>query len=163
MRSSFIHSAASETRRRAHFAVGPRQHEVSDRSTGAGRPDARSISSDGGLRYTTATGRWVVAATVLGSCMASIDATVVGIALPTIGHDFHAPIGTLQWVVTGYSLTLGAFLLLGGSLGDHYGRRKIYLIGVTWFAASSAACALTPGTTPLIAAAGYFRALERPS
>jgi EmrB/QacA subfamily drug resistance transporter len=152
VRSSFIHSAASETRRRAHFAVGPRQHEVSDRSTGAGRPDARSISSDGGLRYATAAGRWVVAATVLGSCMASIDATVVGIALPTIGRDFHAPIGTLQWVVTGYSLTLGAFLLLGGSLGDHYGRRKIYLIGVTWFAASSAACALTPGTTPLIAA-----------
>ena len=105
-----------------------------------------------GLRYGTSRGRWVVASTVLGSGMASIDATVVGIALPTIGRQFHASIGTLQWVVTGYSLTLSALLLLGGSLGDHYGRRRVFLIGVTWFALASAACAIAPGTTLLIAA-----------
>jgi EmrB/QacA subfamily drug resistance transporter len=82
--------------------------------------------------------------------MASIDATVVGIALPTIGRDFHASLGALQWVVTGYTLTLASLLLLGGSLGDHYGRRRIFSVGVVWFVVSSAACALAPGTTVLI-------------
>ena len=56
-----------------------------------------------------------------------LDATVVGIALPSIGRDFHGGVGTLQWVVTGYSLTLAAFLLLGGSLGDRYGRKRSLL------------------------------------
>ena len=82
--------------------------------------------------------------------MASIDATVVGIALPTIGRDFHASLGALQWVVTGYTLTLASLLLLAGSLGDHYGRRRVFSIGVVWFVLSSAACALAPGTTVLI-------------
>ena len=95
-------------------------------------------------------GRWVIAATVLGSAMASIDATVVGIALPTIGREFHASLGTLQWVVTGYSLTLASLLLLGGSLGDNFGRRRVFMVGVIWFVLSSAACALAPGTTVLI-------------
>jgi EmrB/QacA subfamily drug resistance transporter len=102
------------------------------------------------LHAGTARGRWVIAATVLGSAMASIDATVVGIALPTIGREFHASLGTLQWVVTGYTLTLASLLLLGGSLGDHYGRRRVFMIGVVWFVLSSAACALAPGTTVLI-------------
>lgn len=104
----------------------------------------------GQVRFGTPTGRWIVVATVLGSGMASIDATVVGIALPTIGREFHASIGTLQWVVTGYTLSLAALLLLGGSLGDHYGRRRVFLIGVLWFAASSAACAFAAGTNMLI-------------
>jgi EmrB/QacA subfamily drug resistance transporter len=82
--------------------------------------------------------------------MAAIDATVVGIALPTIGRQFHASLGTLQWVVTGYTLSLAALLLLGGSLGDHFGRRRVFSIGVLWFAAASAACALAGGTTMLI-------------
>ncbi len=103
-----------------------------------------------GLRYESGPGRWVIAATVLGSGMAAIDATVVGIALPTIGREFHASLSSLQWVVTGYTLTLSALLLVGGSLGDHYGRRRIFSIGVVWFAASSAACALAPGTTALV-------------
>ena len=81
-----------------------------------------TIGSDAGrselLRYRSGPGRWVIAATVLGSGMAAIDATVIGIALPTIGRDFHASLGTLQWVVTGYTLTLASLLLLGGSLGD---------------------------------------------
>ena len=93
------------------------------------------------MRFGSAAGRWVIAATVLGSGMASIDATVVGIALPTIGREFHASFGTLQWVVTGYTLALAALLLLGGSLGDHFGRRRVFTIGVVWFTVASAACA----------------------
>ena len=102
------------------------------------------------LRYSSSTGRWVIAATVLGSGMASIDATVVGIALPTIGREFHASFGGLQWVVNGYTLALAALLLVGGSLGDHYGRRRIFTIGVAWFTVASAACALAPGTAVLV-------------
>jgi len=75
------------------------------------------VGTSPGLAYKSAVGRWVIAATVLGSGMAAIDATVVGIALPTIGRRFNAPIGTLQWVVTGYTLTLAALLLLGGPRG----------------------------------------------
>jgi EmrB/QacA subfamily drug resistance transporter len=103
------------------------------------------------LRYRSAAGRWVIAATVLGSGMAAIDATVIGIALPTIGRAFHAPLTTLQWVVTGYTLTLSSLLLLGGSLGDRYGRRRIFMIGVAWFAVASAACAVSTGSGQLIA------------
>src|ERR1019366_3567522 len=84
--------------------------------------------------------------------MAMIDSTVVGIALPTIGRNFAATIGTLQWVVTGYTLTLAALLLLGGSLGDRFGRRRVFCIGVIWFALSSAACGLAPDATALVVA-----------
>jgi len=103
------------------------------------------------LQYRSPVGRWVIAATVLGSGMAAIDATVIGIALPTIGRDFHASLGTLQWVVTGYTLTLSSLLLLGGSLGDRYGRRRIFMVGVGWFALASAACAASSGSGQLIA------------
>jgi EmrB/QacA subfamily drug resistance transporter len=103
------------------------------------------------LRYRSSAGRWVIAATVLGSGMAAIDATVIGIALPTIGRDFHASLGTLQWVVTGYTLTLASLLLLGGSLGDRFGRRRVFVIGVAWFALASAACAFAAGSGQLIA------------
>ncbi len=102
------------------------------------------------LRLRSAPGRWVVAATVLGSGMAAIDATVVGIALPTIGRTFHSAMASLQWVVSGYALALAALLLLGGSLGDRYGRRRIFSIGVVWFTLGSAACALSSGPTMLI-------------
>lgn len=78
--------------------------------------------------YTSAPGRWVLLATVLGSAMASIDATVVGIALPAIGRDFDANLATLQWIVTAYTLTLAGLLLLARALGDRYGRRRIFLI-----------------------------------
>jgi EmrB/QacA subfamily drug resistance transporter len=82
--------------------------------------------------------------------MASIDATVVGIALPTIGREFHASLAQLQWVVNGYTLTLAALLLLGGSLGDRFGRRRIFTTGVVWFTVASMACAVAPGATALI-------------
>ena len=104
------------------------------------------------LRMSTANGRWVVAATVLGSGMAALDATVVGIALPAIGRDFHVGIASLQWVVNAYTLTLAGLLLLGGTLGDSYGRRKVFVIGVVWFAAASLLCGLAPTAGVLIAA-----------
>ncbi len=103
------------------------------------------------LRFHSAAGRWVIVATVLGSGMAAIDATVIGIALPTIGRDFHASLATLQWVVTAYTLTLASLLLLGGSLGDRYGRRRVFMVGVGWFALASAACAVSTGSGQLIA------------
>jgi EmrB/QacA subfamily drug resistance transporter len=105
-----------------------------------------------GLRLGSAAGRWVVAATVLGSGMAALDATVVGIALPAIGRDFHAGVTSVQWVVDAYTLTLAGLLLLGGTLGDSYGRRKMFVIGTVWFAVASLLCGLAPDAAVLIAA-----------
>src|ERR1700751_6462825 len=100
--------------------------------------------SPAGLRFKSAQGRWVVTATVLGSGMAALDATVVGIALPAIGRDFHASVSSLQWVVDGYTLPLAGLLLLGGALGDVNGRRKIFMIGTGWFALPLLGCGLAP-------------------
>src|ERR1700739_1032217 len=115
---------------------------------------ARSTVTDQtpGLRYSSGTGRWVLAATVLGSGMAALDATVVGIALPAIGRDFHAAVTSLQWGVDAYTLTLAGLLLLGGTLGDSYGRRRVFQIGVVWFAVASLLCGLAPNVAVLIAA-----------
>lgn len=87
---------------------------------------------------------------MLGSGIAALDATVVGIALPTIGREFHAGLGALQWVVTAYTLTLAAFLLIGGTLGDRFGRKRVFSIGVAWFAIASMACGIAPDATVLI-------------
>jgi hypothetical protein len=84
--------------------------------------------------------------------MASIDATVVGIALPAIGRDFGASLTVLQWVVTAYTLTLAGLLLFAGTLGDRYGRKRIFLAGVVWFALASLLCGLTPAAAVLIGA-----------
>ena len=97
-------------------------------------------------------GRWIIAATVLGSSMAMLDSTVVNVALPTIGNELHTSLAGLQWVVTSYTLTLAGLILLGGALGDRFGRRRVFLIGVTWFALSSALCGVAPGIGVLIAA-----------
>jgi len=104
------------------------------------------------VRYGQAAGRWVLLATVLGSGLAFIDATVVNIALPYIGASLHADAPGLQWTVNGYTLSLTALILLGGSLGDRYGRRRIFVIGVGWFAAASLLCGLAPNIHTLIAA-----------
>jgi EmrB/QacA subfamily drug resistance transporter len=104
------------------------------------------------LRLGSGSGRWVLAATVLGSSMAFLDSTVVNVALPTIGKDLNASLGGLQWTVTGYTLTLAGLILLGGSLGDRLGRRKVFLIGVIWFAVTSAMCGFAPDIGVLIAA-----------
>ncbi len=112
------------------------------------------MSSDetqaGVLRLKSAAGRWVILATVLGSGIVFIDGTVVGIALPSIGRDFHSGMATLQWTVTAYTLTLSALILIGGSLGDRYGRRRVFVIGVLWFAGASLLSGLAPTSTILI-------------
>src|SRR5215469_4021980 len=104
------------------------------------------------LRLSSAKGRWVVLATVLGSSMAMLDSTVVNVALPTIGRHLNASLGGLQWVVSGYTLSLAGLILLGGSLGDRLGRRRVFLIGVVWFALASALCGFAPSIFVLIAA-----------
>jgi EmrB/QacA subfamily drug resistance transporter len=107
----------------------------------------------GGLiRYGTAAGRWVLLATVLGSSLAFIDATVVNIALPTIGRNLNASAADLQWTVNGYSLSLASLILLGGSLSDRYGRKRMFQIGVGWFAAASLLCGVAPSIHLLIGA-----------
>lgn len=100
----------------------------------------------------SARGRWVLAATIAGSGLASLDATVVNVALARIGTDFHARFSALQWIANSYTLTLASFILLGGVLGDRYGRRRVFLVGTVWFAAASALCAASPGESVLVAA-----------
>jgi EmrB/QacA subfamily drug resistance transporter len=98
------------------------------------------------------TGPWVLAATILGSSLAFIDGTVVSVALPAIAREFGAAGADLQWVVEAYALLLSALLLVGGSLGDHFGRRRVYAIGVVIFALASIACGLAPSVGCLVAA-----------
>src|SRR5213596_373169 len=97
-------------------------------------------------------GRWVLAATILASSMAFIDGTVVNVALPALQTNLKATAVDVQWVVEAYSLLLSALLLVGGSLGDHYGRRNIFLSGVAIFALASAACGFAANIHQLIAA-----------
>lgn len=96
--------------------------------------------------------RWVLAATVLGSGLALIDATVVNIALPAIGRDLGSGLAGLTWTVNAYTLTLASFILLGGSLGDRLGRRRVFMTGVAWFAVASALCGAAPSIETLVAA-----------
>jgi EmrB/QacA subfamily drug resistance transporter len=100
----------------------------------------------------TPQGRWVLAAAVLGSGMAMIDGTVVNIALRSIGDDLGASIAQLQWVVNAYLLALASLILVGGSLGDHLGRKRVFMVGVTWFALASGLCGLAQSPGQLIAA-----------
>jgi EmrB/QacA subfamily drug resistance transporter len=105
-----------------------------------------------GLRLGTAPGRWALTAAVLGSGVVLLDTTVVNVALPTVGRDLDAGFSGLQWTVNGYTLALAALLLLGGSLGDRYGRRRVFVVGTVWFGAASALCALAPSVELLVAA-----------
>ncbi|MEE1782007.1 DHA2 family efflux MFS transporter permease subunit [Streptomyces sp. SP17BM10] len=111
-----------------------------------------ATTNAGTLRLGTAQGRWVLLATVLGSSMAMLDGTVVNVALPRIGTDLGASLASLQWTLNAYLLTLAGLILLGGALGDRYGRRRVFLLGVVWFAVASAACAAAPNIQVLIAA-----------
>ncbi|MEV6375822.1 MFS transporter [Micromonospora musae] len=104
------------------------------------------------LRIGTAAGRGTLLATVLASGIVFLDSTVVNVALPRLGSDLHATVADLQWTVNGYMLMLAAFVLLGGSLGDRFGRRRIFLLGVVWFTAASMLCGLAQGTGWLIGA-----------
>src|SRR5436190_20689117 len=102
--------------------------------------------------YGSAQGRWVLLATILGSGMAQLDGTIVNVALPRIGEDLHAGLTSLQWTLNAYTLTLSGLLLLGGSLGDRLGRRRVFVIGTIWFATASALCAAAPNAELLIGA-----------
>src|SRR4051812_7677863 len=102
-----------------------------------------------------ARGRWILAVTILASSMAFIDGTVVNVALPALQAQLNATAVDVQWVVEAYALLLSAFLLIGGSLGDHYGRRRIFLIGVGLFALASAACGFAANIAQLILARGF--------
>ncbi len=104
------------------------------------------------LACTEKQGRWILAATILASSMAFIDGTVVNVALPALQKNLQATAIGMQWVVEAYALFLSALLLLGGSLGDHYGRKRVFLMGVSLFALASIWCGLAPNIEQLIAA-----------
>ena len=97
----------------------------------------------------------MLAAAVLGSAVAFLEATVVNVALPELGRDLDADVAGLQWTLNGYLLTLAALILLGGSLGDRYGRRRVFEIGVVWFTGASALCAVAPNVETLVAARAF--------
>lgn len=104
------------------------------------------------LRRGTAAGRGTLLAAILASGLVFLDATVVNVALPHIGADLDAGVADLQWIVDGYLLMLAAFLLLGGALGDRFGRRRVFLLGVSWFTVASLLAGLAPTVELLIAA-----------
>lgn len=104
------------------------------------------------LRRGTAAGRGTLLAAILASGMVFLDATVVNVALPHIGAEFRAPVSDLQWIVDGYLLMLAAFVLLGGALGDRFGRRRIFLLGAYWFTVASVLAGLAPNAEWLIIA-----------
>ena len=114
--------------------------------------DPEVVAAPSTVVLRSATGRGVLAAAILGTGMAFMDATIANVATKTIGIEFHASFASLQWVINGYQLTLASLILLGGSLGDRLGRKRIYLIGVVWFAAASLLCAVSWNVQTLIAA-----------
>src|SRR3989441_13327210 len=95
---------------------------------------------------------WILAATIVGSSMAFIDSTVVNVALPALQASLHATVVGVQWVVESYGLFLGALILVGGSLGDLFGRRRMFLVGVGIFAAASIACGFASNIQQLVIA-----------
>lgn len=106
----------------------------------------------GAVPCAKSSGPWILAATILGSSMAFIDGTAVNVALPALQANLNATVTDVQWVVEAYALFLAALVLVGGSLGDHFGRRLIYSIGVSLFALASVWCGLAPNISQLIAA-----------
>lgn len=120
-----------------------------------GKPpcDEAVIRSCGPTRATG--GLWILVTTILGSSMAFIDGTVVNVALPALQSSLHADVSDVQWVVESYALLLSALLLLGGALGDIYGRARVFASGVVVFALSSVWCGLAPSISSLIVARGF--------
>lgn len=113
---------------------------------------ATLTSSGNEIPLHSARGRWVIAAMALGSGMIFLDGTVVNVALPRIQSDLAAPVSGLQWILNGYLLLLAAVLLLGGSLGDRYGRKWIFVIGLGLFTLASIACGIAPNLIVLVLA-----------
>src|SRR6266446_2918814 len=121
-----------------------------------GRPpcDEAAILTGSCERPAEKNSSWILAATILGSSMAFIDGTVVNVALPALQSSLRATLADVQWVVESYALFLAALLLVGGSLGDQYGRRKIFAVGVVLFSVASAWCGLSPSIRQIIVARG---------
>lgn len=118
--------------------LSPERYDLDDGTAG---------SDNGGPRATGDTpenGRWILAATILATSMAFIDTTVVNIALPAMQKEFDVGLDRIQWVIETYSLFLSALILLGGSLADRFGRRRVFLLGTVSFAAASVLCAIAP-------------------
>jgi EmrB/QacA subfamily drug resistance transporter len=109
-------------------------------------------NSSPGVAFESTAGRWLLAVTVAGSGMAFLDGTVVNVALPDIGRDLNASTSALQWILNGYLLTLASLILLGGSLGDRLGRRRVFQAGVALFTVASLGCAAAPNVELLIVA-----------
>jgi EmrB/QacA subfamily drug resistance transporter len=125
----------------------------------APEPKIAHILSPAQAALTTSTSRiggWVLVATILGSSMAFIDGTVVNVALPVLQTDLKATVTDVQWVVEAYSLFLAALILVGGSLGDHFGRRRVFAIGISLFTVASVLCGIAPGVNFLI----FARAIQ---
>lgn len=115
-------------------------------------PRMAAVDSSEGLILRSRKGRIALTATIAASGMTSLDATVVNVALPRIGMDLDAGVSALQWVLTGYLVSLASLILLGGALGDRLGRRKIFVVGTVWFAGASLLCGLAPNVTVLVVA-----------
>ena len=113
---------------------------------------ARRAAEAGPLRYGSRRGRWALAAVILGSGAAFLESSVVTVALPAIGRDLDLELGGLQWVMNAYLLALSALIITGGSLGDLFGRRKVFNAGLIAFAATSLLCAIAPSGEVLIGA-----------
>src|ERR1044071_2076370 len=111
----------------------------------------RSCTS-AGAPCTKARGRWILTATILASSMAFIDGTAVNVALPALQTNLNATAADVQWVIESYALLLSALLLVGGSLGDHYGRRRVFLVGIVIFTIASALCGFAGSIGQLIGA-----------
>jgi EmrB/QacA subfamily drug resistance transporter len=111
-----------------------------------------ALGVDPNLRFGTSAARWVIAASVAGSGIAFLDATVVNVALPHISEDLGGGLTGLQWTLDAYLVTLTSLLLLGGSLGDLYGRRRIFVVGLAGFGVASLVCGLAPTIEVLIVA-----------
>ena len=118
---------------------------MSDQAVGSRVPS-------GSVRYRSAAGRFILLATVLGSALVALDATVVNIALPEIGESLSADLAGLQWILNAYTLVQAGLLLLGGALGDRYGHRRVFALGLFAFAGASALCSAAPTAALLIAA-----------
>ena len=118
--------------------------------TPGAEPHPQSAKSD------KVTGYWVLAATILGASMGYIDGTAINVALPALQEQLHATIVEMQWVIEAYALFLASLILVGGALGDRYGRRLIFGVGIALFAAASVLCGLSQNVTELI----YFRAFQ---
>src|SRR5881392_1477094 len=115
-----------QARRRRVAAAGPRRSEHTIHRRVTTRQDRAS--------------RWILTATIIGSSMTFLDATVVNVALPALQADLHATITDVQWVIEAYALLLGGLILVGGSMGDQFGRKRVFLAGVAFFTAASIFC-----------------------